>query len=145
MHNNRALPFGLTCCLSFCSLFGLPAAADEGTVRVAEEKVVIPTYAIGRGDPNPMFYTNESYQGAQKRVYPYALQDHLTHTKVDKEYTSLVLENDFLELSVLPEIGGRLFSAVDKSNDYDFFYRQHVVKPALIGMLGAWISGGVEW
>jgi tetratricopeptide (TPR) repeat protein len=145
MNNNRALSFGLTCCLSFCSLFGLQAAADEGTVRVAEEQVVIPTYAIGRGDPNPMFYTNESYQGAQKRIYPYALQDHLTHAKVDKEYTSLVLENDFLELSVLPEIGGRLFSAVDKSNDYDFFYRQHVVKPALIGMLGAWISGGVEW
>ncbi len=55
------------------------------------------------------------------------------------------MENDFLELSVLPEIGGRLFSAVDKTNDYDFFYHQHVIKPALIGMLGAWISGGVEW
>ena len=138
--------------LSFLLLVGLLAflcfcetVVAEGPVRVAEEKVVIPTYELGTPDPNPMFYTNESYQGAQKRIYPYAFQDHLTHEKVDKEYTSLVLENDFLQLSVLPEIGGRLFSAVDKSNGYEFFYRQHVIKPALIGMLGAWVSGGVEW
>ncbi len=126
-------------------LAGSFAAGDGGAVRIAEEKVVIPTYEIGPADPNPMFYTNESYQGAQKRIYPYALQDHLTHARTEKEYTSLVLENDYIGLSVLPEIGGRLFSAVDKTNGYDFFYRQHVVKPALIGMLGAWISGGVEW
>ncbi|MHB8901488.1 MAG: DUF5107 domain-containing protein, partial [Thermoguttaceae bacterium] len=116
-----------------------------GPVRIAQQEVVIPTYEIGPADPNPMFYTGESYQGAQKRIYPYALMDHLTHAKVDKPYTSLDLENDYIAISVLPEIGGRLFSAVDKTNGYDFFYRQHVVKPALIGMLGAWISGGVEW
>ena len=92
-----------------------------------------------------MFYMNESYQGAQKRIYPYALQDHLTHNRIDQTYTALKLENEFVELCVLPELGGRLFSATDKTNDYDFFYRQHVIKPALIGMLGAWISGGVEW
>ncbi len=92
-----------------------------------------------------MFYMNESYQGAQKRVYPYPLLDHLIHERKDQTYTSLWLENDYLKLCVLPEIGGRLFSATDKTNGYDFFYHQHVIKPALIGMLGAWISGGVEW
>jgi len=46
---------------------------------------------------------------------------------------------------VLPELGGRIFSGLDKTDNYDFFYRQHVIKPALIGMAGAWISGGVEW
>ena len=106
---------------------------------------MIPTYQMGPADPNPMFYMNESYQGAQKRVYPYALQDHLIHERKDQTYTSLWLENEFVKLCVLPEIGGRLFSATDKTNGYDFFYRQHVIKPALIGMLGAWISGGVEW
>lgn len=132
--------------LGLCVTIGVHAVfGGEDPVRMAEEKVVIPTYEIGPADPNPMFYTNESYQGAQKRIYPYALQDHLTHAKVDKQYTALVLENDYVGLSVLPEIGGRLFSAVDKANGYDFFYRQHVIKPALIGMLGAWISGGVEW
>ena len=119
--------------------------ADESAVRIAEEPLVIPTYPLGPPDPHPMFYMNESYQGAQKRIYPYALQDHLNHERIDKAYTALNLENEFVKLCVLPEIGGRLFTATDKTNQYDFFYQQHVVKPALIGMLGAWISGGVEW
>jgi tetratricopeptide (TPR) repeat protein len=55
------------------------------------------------------------------------------------------LENEFVKLGILPELGGRLFSAVDKTNNYDFIYRQHVIKPALIGLTGAWISGGIEW
>lgn len=143
--NRNAFLAVLTSAFILCVLTGSQNALAEGPVRIAEEKVVIPTYEVGPADPNPMFYTNESYQGAQKRIYPYALQDHLTYKKGDKEYASLVLENDYLELAVLPEIGGRLFSAIDKTNDYPFFYRQHVIKPALIGMLGAWISGGVEW
>jgi tetratricopeptide (TPR) repeat protein len=112
---------------------------------MAQETIVLPTYEVGPADPNPMFYTNESYQGAQRRVYPYPLQDHLTHARKDKTYTALTLENEYVRISVLPELGGRLFSATDKTNGYEFFYRQHVIKPALIGMLGAWISGGVEW
>ena len=51
----------------------------------------------------------------------------------------------YIRLGILPEVGGRLFEAVDKSNNYDFVYRQHVIKPALIGLIGAWISGGIEW
>jgi len=121
------------------------AAADEPVVRMAARRRVIPTYEIGPAEPNPMFYNHESYQGAQRRVYPYALQDDLLHTKKDHAYTSLELENQYVKIAVLPELGGRLFSAVDKTNGYDFFYHQHVIKPALIGMLGAWISGGIEW
>lgn len=118
----------------------------DGTgVSVREERVKIPTYEVGPPDPYPMFYDRRSYQGAQKRIYPYPLQDHLTHARKDKTYTVLRLENQYVRLSVLPELGGRIFSATDKTNGYDFFYRQHVIKPALIGMLGAWISGGVEW
>jgi tetratricopeptide (TPR) repeat protein len=92
-----------------------------------------------------MFYTNESYQGAKKKVYPYPFQDQVTNTREEKTYKALYLENDYIKLSILPEIGGRLFSALDKTNNYEIFYRQHVVKPALIGMLGAWVSGGIEW
>jgi tetratricopeptide (TPR) repeat protein len=55
------------------------------------------------------------------------------------------LENEYIKLCLLPDIGGRLFYATDKTNNYEIFYRQHVIKPANIGMLGAWISGGVEW
>lgn len=123
----------------------LSTGAAQGDVRIWEEQMVIPTYRVGAPDPNPIFYSKESYQGAQKRVYPYALQDRLTHVREEQSYTALNLENEYVKLTVLPDIGGRLFAATDKTNGYDFFYRQQVIKPALIGMLGAWISGGIEW
>ena len=51
--------------------------------------------------------------------------------KIDKEYTAVVLENEYLKIEILPEIGGRIYSALDKTTGYDFFYKQHVIKPAL--------------
>ena len=84
-------------------------------------------------------------QGAEGRVYPYPLYDTLTNIKSNKIYRIVYLENEYVRIGILPEIGGRLFEAVDKSNGYDFIYRQHVIKPALIGLIGAWISGGIEW
>jgi len=121
-----------------------PAPAKAG-VRIWEEPITLPSYRLRPADLNPMFYTGASYQGAQKRVYPYPLLDGITGIGEEDTFKAVYLENEYVRLSVLPEIGGRLFSAVDKTNNYDFFYRQHVIKPALIGMLGAWISGGVEW
>lgn len=117
----------------------------QSAVRVEETTVTVPTYPPGPYDKTPVFYTGRVYQGAQGRVYPYPLQDTLHDEKVDKDYTSLRLENEYLEMSVLPEIGGRLFTFTDKATGFDIFYRQSVIKPALIGMLGAWTSGGVEW
>ena len=55
------------------------------------------------------------------------------------------LENEYIKIGILPELGGKIFEAIDKTNGYDFIYHQHVIKPALIGLLGAWISGGIEW
>ena len=121
------------------SVFGQPR------VKIWEEPVVIPTYLTGDPDPNPMFYTGRAYQGAKGPVYPYPMLDKLTDNQVDKSYNAVYLENEYIKLCVLPEIGGRIFYATDKTNGYEMFYRQHVIKPALIGMLGAWISGGVEW
>jgi tetratricopeptide (TPR) repeat protein len=71
--------------------------------------------------------------------------DRLTDIRKDKTYNAVYLENEYIRICILPEIGGRIFSALDKTNNYDLLYRQHVIKPALIGMLGAWISGGIEW
>jgi len=135
-----------------CAAIGLAAAgspplaaADEQGVRAWEEPITLPTYPVGPAEPNPMFYAGRQYQGAQGPVYPYPLLDQLSDTREDRTWRALWLENEYVRLSVLPEIGGRIFTALDKTNGYDFFYRQHVIKPALIGMLGAWISGGVEW
>ena len=124
---------------------GLSVSLCQAGVKVKSTTVTLPTYPPGPCDKNPVFYTGRVYQGAQGRVYPYPLQDVLHDEKVDKEYTSLQLENEYLQMSVLPEIGGRLFNLTDKATGFEVFYRQHVIKPALIGMLGAWTSGGVEW
>ena len=114
-------------------------------VKIWQEKIVIPTYQVGKPDPNPRFYDGRVTQGAQGRVYPYPMSDVLLGNMEDQRYDIVYLENDFIKISVIPELGGRIFTAVDKTNDYDFFYRQSVIKPALIGTLGKWISGGSEW
>lgn len=115
------------------------------TVKVTEKPLVLPTYEIGAPDVNPIFFTGRVYQGAQGHIYPYPLYDILTDEKVDKTYDAVYLDNEYVNVCVLPEIGGRILSATDKTNDYEIFYRQTGIKPALIGMLGAWLSGGVEW
>lgn len=120
-------------------------ARAQSPVRIWEEPLVIPTYEIGEPERNPIFYAGRAYQGARGAIYPYPLLDRLTDVRQNKTYRAVYLENKFLKVRVLPEIGGRILSAEDKTNSYDFFYHQHVIKPALIGMLGAWISGGVEW
>ena len=130
------------------SLFMLLPAAHAGSqswVKMWEEPLTVPTYDIGPPERNPIFYSGRGYQGAKGPVYPYPLLDRLTDTQVNKTYRAVYLENPYVRICVLPEIGGRIFEGIDKTNGYNFFYRQHVIKPALIGMLGAWISGGVEW
>ena len=126
-------------------LWGASFAHAIQDVRVWEEPLVIPTYLAGEPDKFPIFYNGRAYQGAKGPVYPYPMLDKLTDRREPRTYKALYLENDYVKICVLPEIGGRIFAARDKTNGYDFLYRQSVIKPALIGMLGAWISGGVEW
>jgi len=135
---------GLCITMFLIAVFSVALHAQPG-VQIWAEPLEIPTYTVDQPDPNPRFYAGRGYQGAQGRIYPYPISDVLTNQQENKQYIAVYLENPYLKLCVLPEIGGRIFSAVDKTNNYDFFYRQHVIKPALIGMLGAWISGGVEW
>ena len=141
--------FLLLLLLCFITLAGVTSsfanAAGDSPVRMWEQDIVIPTYIVGDPEPNPMFYFGRASQGAEGRIYPYPLYDRLTGNKQDKTYKMVYLENEYVRIGVLPEIGGRIFEGVDKTNGYNFFYRQHVIKPALIGLIGAWISGGVEW
>lgn len=146
MKRALALPLAVaaTAALALLAPRPEPVRADEA-VRAWEAPLRVPTYPLGPAEPNPMFYAGRQYQGAQGPVYPYPLLDQLSDAREDRTYRALWLENEYVKLSVLPEIGGRIFSADDKTNGYPFFYKQRVVKPALIGMTGAWISGGVEW
>ena len=114
-------------------------------VRAWLEPVVIPTYPTMPPDRNPMFLEKRVYQGSSGRVYPNRFTDRVADERVDRTWQAVHLENDYVRLMILPEIGGRIHVGQDKTNGYDFFYRQHVIKPALVGLLGPWISGGVEF
>jgi len=119
---------------------------NEKTARIWEETVAIPTYPTPPPDPNPMFFEDRGNQGASGRIYPNPITDRLTHEgKSDQEYQAVFLENEHIQLMMLPRFGGRIYAALDKSNNYDFIYRQHVIKPGLIGLFGSWLSGGMEF
>ena len=114
-------------------------------VKLSEQEWVIPTYTVNPPDKNPMFFKGESYQGASKYIYPYGLNDVIANEKEDHSWKTLILENEYIKLCVTPEIGGKLYYGTDKTNGYNFIYKNNVVKPSNIGMLGAWVSGGIEW
>ncbi|MCM1124220.1 MAG: DUF5107 domain-containing protein [Eubacterium sp.] len=118
---------------------------ETGTVRVWEETVTIPTYQVGEPNKNPMFLEKRVYQGSSGKVYPYPVIDKIYDEKIDQEYKAVYLENEYIKIMILPELGGRVQRAYDKTNGYDFVYYNHVIKPALVGLLGPWISGGIEF
>lgn len=115
-------------------------------VTATIEPRIIPTYPIGAPEKNPLFFEKRVYQGSNGKVYPVPFIDKVFDEPENVSYQSVRLENQLVRLVMLPEIGGRIFIGQDKSNNnYDFFYRQDVIKPALVGLAGPWISGGVEF
>ncbi|MDE6930131.1 MAG: DUF5107 domain-containing protein, partial [Lachnospiraceae bacterium] len=114
-------------------------------VKAWEEEVVIPTYGVGEPDKNPVFLEKRVYQGSSGKVYPYPIIEKIFDEKEDKTYRAVFLENEYIKVMILPELGGRIQRAYDKTNGYDFVYYNHVIKPALVGLLGPWISGGIEF
>lgn len=115
------------------------------SAKIWEEQIVIPTYEVGEPDKNPMFLESRVYQGSSGKIYPYPTIESISDTKTDKTYRAVWLENEYLKVMILPELGGRIQRAYDKTNDYDFVYYNHVIKPALVGLCGPWISGGIEF
>lgn len=115
-------------------------------VKIFESKIIIPTYPEPAAEEMPMFAENRVHQRSSGRPYPNKVVMEVDRThKENKEYKLVTLENEYVKIEILPEIGGRIYSAYDKTTGYDYFYKQHVIKPALIGVLGSWISGGVEF
>lgn len=114
-------------------------------VILRQEKVTIPTYEISDYDKNPMFLEKRVYQGSSGRVYPHPVCEGVSDVKVDKEYNAIFLENDYILVMILPEIGGKIQRLYDKTNGYDAVYYNEVIKPALVGLAGPWISGGIEF
>ena len=118
----------------------------SNTVTLKEIKMTIPTYCEAPYEELSIYSEGRTHQRTDGKPYPNKVIIHTyDREKKDVEYNAVVLENEYIELILLPELGGRIFSAYDKRTSYYFFYRQHVIKPALIGDLGSWISGGIEF
>ncbi len=130
----------MTWCLVAAVGVALAAVGQEGNVKAWEGEITIPTYPIYGADVNPKIYELEG-----SIVYPYTMQDHLTTIKEDRTYRAVCLENEYLKVTCLPQLGGRIHSVLDKTTGEQMFHLNHVIKPGLIAMRGAWISGGIEW
>lgn len=113
---------------------------DVMSAEVRRETIELPTYVLRSESPNPCF---TKQLGAHP--YPYRMQNRLSSERIVRQYDCVILENEFLRLTFLPDFGCRLFSAYDKLLGREIFYRNDCIKPALIAIRGAWISGGIEY
>ncbi|MXN90287.1 DUF5107 domain-containing protein [Flavobacterium sp. Sd200] len=114
-------------------------------VRAWEEIVIISTYPVGKAEKNPMFLEKRVYQGSSGVVYPHAVIEKIYDEKTDKAYRAVYIENRYIKVMILPELGGRIQMAYDKVKQRHFVYYNQVIKPALVGLTGPWISGGIEF
>ena len=115
-------------------------------VIVRDEILGMPAYAEPPAEELPMFAENRVHQRSSGNPYPNKVVLRVNRgQKTVRNIRVITLENEYLRIQLMPELGGRIYSALDKRTGYDFFYKQHVIKPALIGLLGSWISGGVEF
>ncbi len=107
--------------------------AQEATIK--EELIEFTTYPFSEPDPVPKM----------NRIYPYFYFDGYTNTPVQQKWKMVVLENEYIKVWVCPDIGGKVWGAVEKSTGGEFIYFNHVVKFRDIAMRGAWTSGGLEY
>lgn len=115
------------------------------TAKAWRERVTIPTYRAGEPEHNPIFLEKRVYQGSNGKVYPYPVIEKIADEATNDVYNAVYLENDYLKIMILPELGGRVQMAYDKVKKRHFIYYNQVIKPALVGLAGPWISGGIEF
>ena len=107
--------------------------------------MTIPTYETGKAEKNPIFLEKRVYQGSSGVVYPYPVIESIADEPTSHEWKVVFLENEYIKVMVMPELGGRIQMAYDKIKQRHFVYYNHVIKPALVGLTGPWISGGIEF
>ena len=126
-------------------LSGTVAAAQSSTdtPRVWEAPLVIPTYELN--PPNPYPALLDEQRRKWRPVYPYPFLDSLGNQKTNKSWKAVHLENEYLKVTVLPELGGHVYQIFDKTLKRDIIYTNPVMKYAMVALRGAWVSGGIEW
>ncbi|MDR3140575.1 MAG: DUF5107 domain-containing protein [Tannerellaceae bacterium] len=115
------------------ALVWLVSCGKQAAVR--EETVELTTYPYG--DPDPVAHPESSF-------YPYFKFDGYAYEGQPQKWETVTLENDYIRLTVIPAIGGKVWGAVEKSTGREFIYFNHAVKFRNIAMRGPWTSGGIE-
>jgi tetratricopeptide (TPR) repeat protein len=114
---------------------------DFTNAVVYESALELPTYLIKNENPNPVFHS----QYGVAYIYPYTLLDHIDQHPTPKKYHTLILENRYLRVTVIPDLGGRVYSVFDKVSQRDVFYKNNVIKFSPLAIRGAFFSGGIEF
>ena len=124
------------------SVCAVLAAQPQTVVRVWQGSIELPTYAEDAPNPNPPF---NLFTFGGRFSYPYPIRDALSDKREVVRWRSLNLENEYLRLTVLPDLGGHIYSCLDKRTGREMFYANTSIKKALIGYRGAWAAFGVEF
>lgn len=114
----------------------LPISLGAQRSKIAESVERIKTYP---------FYDPDPVANPSKLFYPYFRFDGFASKGIDKDWKVVTLENGYIRIKIYPEIGGKIWSAVDKTTNKEFIYDNHVVKFRDIAMRGPWTSGGIEF
>lgn len=145
--NNPAGPLAVIGMLMIAAVFSSSACRDLGdtaTTRISERREIIRTYPFSDPDPVPVF-ARMSMWGRGARLYPYFFFDAFTETGIDTDWTVVRMENPYIRVDILPEIGGKVRGAVEKKTGFEFIYTNPVVKFREIALRGPWTSGGIEF
>lgn len=110
----------------------------DAQVSIKEELISLPTYDFGKGNPVPVLAENP-------KIYPYFKFEEYEHSPKNKNWKVVTLENEYIKVMILPEIGGKVWGAIEKSTGEEFLYKNEVIKFRNIAMRGPWTSGGIEF
>jgi tetratricopeptide (TPR) repeat protein len=116
--------------------FGSTVYAQQATITETDEQ--IRTYPFGDPSPIPIL-------AGEPEIYPYFRFDGFSHEAEEQTWTVVTLENEYIKLFVLPEVGGKVYGAIEKSTGHEFIYQNEVLKFRDIAMRGPWTSGGIEF
>ena len=117
---------------------------NQTLVDVREEIATIPTQEI-TASPYPAFPVIATAHWKTNDLYPYSWLSSPTTKRIDKKYKLLILENELLKITVLPEVGGHIYSFYDKVNDRETIYTRPLIKPTTGGHRGGWFPIGLEF
>lgn len=129
---------------SFCFFFSVlflfisPQNLWSQSATITEERRILKTYPFGDPDPVPILTDNT-------KIYPYHKFEGYAQEGQDQAHIVVTLENDYIKVFVLPEEGGKVWGAIEKSTGEEFIYRNEVAKFRNIAMRGPWTSGGIEF